>query len=260
MKRVHLIHWNAAEAAERKKRLRSAGYRVVGGLPTPAIYKELRRKPPDALVIDLSRLPSHGRDVGIALRSFASTRHVPLVYVEGEPAKVSAIRKKLPDATFTTWRRIRGSLKSAIASPPAEPVRTASVLAGYSGTPLPRKLGIKPGSVVGLVGAPRDFAETLGELPEGAKLRRSAAGAKDLLLWFTRSRRDLEGRIGKMAAAIGKDGLWICWPKQASGVKTDLREGDVRRTGLAAGLVDYKICAVDATWSGLRFARRKAKR
>ena len=131
-------------------------------------------------------------------------------------------------------------------------------MAGYSGTPLVKKLGIKENAVVALVGAPRDFEKTLGRLPGGVTLRRRAGSRADLTLWFAKSARDLEGRIARMAASIGRDGLWIAWPKKASGVVTDLSEGLVRRSGLATGLVDYKICAIDATWSGLRFARRAA--
>lgn len=129
--------------------------------------------------------------------------------------------------------------------------------AGYSGTPLPKKLGIKPGFVVGLIDAPPDFEDTLGDdLPSGVTLRRSLRGNRDLTLWFVRSVRDLERRIGRMAREA-ESGLWIAWPKKSSGWDTDVGESDVRGTGLAAELVDFKICAIDATWSGLRFAVRK---
>ena len=136
--------------------------------------------------------------------------------------------------------------------------RTSSSPAGYSGTPLPKKLGIKPGSVVALVSAPRGFRRTLGKLPAGARLRARADSRCTLTLWFTRSRPDLGRGIRKAVALAAQGSVWIIWPKQASGVATDLREQVVREAGLAAGLVDYKVCAVDATWSGLLFARRKS--
>jgi hypothetical protein len=118
-------------------------------------------------------------------------------------------------------------------------------------------LGIKPGQVLALVSAPSDFEATLGELPDGVSIRKRATDAADLAIWFTKSRRDLEGRIAGMAAKVGDGGLWIAWPKGSSGVATDITGNDVRRVGLAAGLVDYKVCAIDETWSGLKFARRK---
>jgi hypothetical protein len=129
--------------------------------------------------------------------------------------------------------------------------------AGYSRTPLPKKLGIKPGSVTALIGAPKGFESTLGPLPEGARLRRGARGRFDLVLWFPRSRKDLEARVAAIARLPWSAGLWIHWPKKTSGVVSDLDGNGVRSAGLAAGLVDYKVAAVDATWSGLKFARRK---
>jgi hypothetical protein len=222
--------------------------------------RALREDPPAAVVIDLSRLPSQGRDLALTLRRFKSTRPVPILFVEGDPNKVEPIRKLLPDAVYTGWSRIRGALKKAVARPPADPVVPSSQMEAYSGTPLVKKLGIKANTVVALAGAPRDFEKTLGRLPEGVKLRRQIRGSCDLVIWFTRWLKDLERRIERMAALSGKGGLWIVWPKKTSRLPSDLTQTDVRRVGLAAGLVDYKICAVDETWSGLRFTRRKGRR
>ena len=108
--------------------------------------------------------------------------------------------------------------------------------------------------------APDDFEKTLGDLPEGVTLRRRAGGRNDLLIWFARSRAELERRVARIGEQAGRGGLWIVWAKKASGVSGDLTQAIVRRTGLAAGLVDYKVCAVDETWSGLRFTRRKPER
>jgi CheY-like chemotaxis protein len=257
MRRVRLFHWNAQEARERAAQLKAAGYAVEHKLPiAPGDLRELREKPPDAIVIDLTRLPSHGRDVALVLREQKSTRHIPLVFVGGAPEKVERVRQSLPDAAFTDWNRFRRALKQAIARPPANPVVPKSRLDGYSGTPLVKKLGIKPGFRVALVGAPADFRKTLGELPAGVQFPKS--GAADLTLWFLRAQAELRGGIRKMAKQIGDTPMWMIWPKKTSGVATDLNEKMIRETGLAAGLVDYKICAVDATWSGLLFRRRKA--
>jgi CheY-like chemotaxis protein len=262
MLRICLIHWKAEEAEEKIAKLRAAGYEVDYGETNQAALRVWRNSPPAAFVIDLSRLPLQGRDVAMALRGYKSTRHTPLIFVEGEPEKIERVKVHLPDAVYTTWRGIRGSLKAAISKPPASPVVPASNLAGYSGTPLPKKLGVKPNSTVALAGAPKDFEQTLGALPEGVKLKKRADKACDLIIWFVRMRAELYDRIKEMAELTGDagaSGLWIAWPKRASGVASDLTENIVRETGLASGLVDYKVCAIDATWSGLKFSKRKAK-
>ena len=133
-----------------------------------------------------------------------------------------------------------------------------SSLDGYSGTPLPKKLGIKPGCVLALLGAPDDFELTLGELPDGVEIQRGALDGCDLAIWFPASQGELRARAAEMGQGFGAGGLWIAWPKKASGILSDLSEPMVREVGLANGLVDYKVCAIDATWSGLKFARRKA--
>lgn len=124
--------------------------------------------------------------------------------------------------------------------------------AGYSGTPLPKKLGIKSGSRVASFGAPPGFAASLGPLPEG--VRWVKRGGYDLGLLFcadaAQLRRVLPAAQRRMAAA---GALWLAWPKKASGVATDLGDGAVRAAGLAAGLVDVKVCAIDEVWSGLKF-------
>lgn len=216
-------------------------------------------------MIDLTRLPSHGREVGVAIRVTKGSRHVPLVFVEGDPEKVARIRQILPDATYASWRGIRGALRVALTRPPGDPVVPASRLVGYSGTPLPRKLGVAEGIMTTLIGAPPRFEALLGNLPEGASVRRrsaalassgSGAGERELRLWFVRGRAELQRGIRTMAARTGPRGMWICWPKQTSGIAADLTDRVVRGAGLANGLVDYKVCAVDETWSGLKFRRR----
>jgi hypothetical protein len=133
--------------------------------------------------------------------------------------------------------------------------------AGYSGTPLPKKLEIKEGTRVAVVGAPADFAATLGPLPRGAKLQRGIGrGTRDLTIWFVTSRRQLEGDLRRNAPArdVDRPGhLWIAWPKKASGMVTDLTEDVLREIILPFGMVDRKVCAIDQTWSGLLFSWRR---
>ena len=132
--------------------------------------------------------------------------------------------------------------------------------AGYSGTSLPRKLGIKPGMTVALFGAPDDFEKTIGTLPEGAALARGGRGPAGLILWFVRKEGELSRAVTRMARAAGEGPMWIAWPKKAARAPGSAgpSEMSVRAAGLGAGLVDYKVCAIDATWSGLLFRRRKA--
>jgi hypothetical protein len=259
MHRVRLISWKAPEAERGAAHLRELGYEVGAQPLTPALLRALRETPADAFVIDLSRLPSQGRDVAVGLRIHKATRHVPLVFIGGAPDKVARVRELLPDALYTDWDGIGAALADAIAHPPLDPVVPASQMAGYSGTPLPKKLGIKSGSTVVLVEAPEGFDETLDGLPDGVVLHWSAAEAADVTVWFVRSLEALRDGIAHMAPLRGAGRLWIAWPKKASGVESDVSERLVREVGLAAGLVDFKIAAIDATWSGLCFTRRKTE-
>lgn len=130
-------------------------------------------------------------------------------------------------------------------------------MAGYSGTPLVKKLGIKEGSRVALVNAPKDFQAELGELPACVKFMKSTTKSLDLILFFVLSEPLLARDFTKLAARLTSNGMiWIAWPKKSSGVTTDLTFDRVQRIGLDAGLVDVKICAIDDTWSGLKFVYR----
>jgi len=130
-------------------------------------------------------------------------------------------------------------------------------MVGYSKRSLVDKLGIKPGASVLIVGAPKGYAKTLGPLPEGVSLAKSPRAGLDFIHLFTTRRADLERRFGALQRALAPAGmLWVSWPKQASGVPTDMTEDVVRDVALARGLVDVKVCAVDDTWSGLKLVRR----
>jgi hypothetical protein len=222
-----------------------------------ADFRALAARPPEAIVIDLDRRASHGREVGLFLRQRKATRGVPLVFAGGEAGTVARLRELLPDAVYTGWRGIRGALRRAAAAPPETPVSPGQ-MAGYAGTPLPRKLGIKAGAAVTLLGAPADLERKLAPLPDEVRLRRQLRGRSDLIVLFAKSRSDLQRRFPAAARSLDRGGsVWIAWPKQASGVPTDLTQAVVRAYGLESGFVDYKICAIDETWSGLRFTRRR---
>jgi hypothetical protein len=129
-------------------------------------------------------------------------------------------------------------------------------LAGYSGTPLVKKLGIKPDSRLVILRAPDGFRDELRGLPDGVAISTRASGVPELTIWFVTRRKELEGDIARVSVAMGQ-GLWIAWPKKSSALAVDVTEDVVRNAGLAHGLVDYKVCAINETWSGLKFARRK---
>jgi len=130
-------------------------------------------------------------------------------------------------------------------------------VAGYSGKPLVAKLGIKLDMRIAIIHAPRGYARVLGTLPPRVTRTATVAGPLDFVQFFTAEQRDLERRFASLARALAPAGmLWISWPKQASGVATDLTEDVIRAIGLAHGLVDVKVAAVDAVWSGLKFVRR----
>jgi hypothetical protein len=134
-------------------------------------------------------------------------------------------------------------------------------VSGYSGTPTARKLGIKPGQTVTVLGAPVAYARLVDGLPAGVNLRTSLRGKADLVHVFVTREGELTKRMGGMRNAVEPDGvIWVSWPKRASRVPTDLTEDVIRRVALAHQLVDVKVCAVDDTWSGLKLVIRREHR
>ena len=130
-------------------------------------------------------------------------------------------------------------------------------MAGYSGTPLATKLGIKEGCRVAFPSAPDGFRALLGDLPETASVKSRVVGPLDVIVFFTKHRAELERRLPALRRAMDPAaGLWIAWPKRSSGVETDMTEDVARDLGYANRLVDNKVCAIDETWSGLRLVIR----
>ena len=134
-------------------------------------------------------------------------------------------------------------------------------MAGYSGTPLPQKLGIKEGATVAVLNQPDGFLATLGSLPAGARIVHDLRGHRDVAVAFFTARSAFEDRLAALTKAIFPDGgLWISWPKKASKLPTDITEDVVRAVALPTGLVDNKVCAIDDVWSGLRLVVRVENR
>jgi CheY-like chemotaxis protein len=258
MPRVKLIHWKAEEIEERAKILRESGYEVDSNLEGGSqLFRHLGENPPAAIIIDLSRLPSQGRDFGLMIRKRKTTRNIPLVFAGGDQEKVKGVQKLLPDASYTSWEEISTTLKCAITNPPAEPIVHESTFAGYAGKPLVEKLGIKVKMTVSIVSSPDDFDKTLGSLPSGVNVHLGEIEECDLTIWFCRSQRELVDQINTITAQARSGPVWIAWPKKKSGEKSDLTQTFVRQTGLGNNLVDYKISSFDETWSGLLFRHRE---
>ena len=134
-------------------------------------------------------------------------------------------------------------------------------MAGYSGKPLSQKLGLKPGFRIFADGAPADYRKIVGEWPEGAMLVARASAPLDLVHLFAVEAKGLPAKLSRYRKAIAPDGMiWVSWPKKASGVATDLSDVVVRDLALPLGLVDTKVCAIDETWSGLKFVIPREQR
>jgi CheY-like chemotaxis protein len=250
MARIRLIHWKPEECPPRAGRLSLLGHQVDSTQINSSSMKEFRENPPDAVVIDLDRLPSHGREVAVALRSTKSTRLIPLIFVEGEaaPEKLERIKQELPDARFTTYAKIGPVLDDVLANPPRE----AYVPKPHAPAPLAKKLGCKEGQPTGLINAPKGFKANIPGAIRDPKTK------VPLSLWFVQSRAELEAALPKMREKAEDGGLWIVWPKATKDSKPDINGNIVRETTLTIGLVDFKICAVDETWSAMRFAVRRS--
>jgi hypothetical protein len=254
--RIWLVSYNQEELPQRIRALGGAGYAVDTRRPGVEMKpRMLTADPPAAVVIDLSKTPSMGRAVALVIRKTKATRRIPLVFVGGAADKIQAMQALFPDAVYTEWRLMRGALRKALANPPADPVVGPGPMGGYSGRPLPQKLGIKPAMRVGLIDAPAAIEKALGELPDGAELQEGPGRECGLHLWFVTDIDSFARGLRRMAALAGPAPLWICWPKKSAG--GTINQNEVRQAALDSGLVDYKVCALDATWTGLLFRMRR---
>jgi hypothetical protein len=267
-KTLRLICWNEADAAARSAILRRVGFRVIADPPENAggMVRYFRELSPDAVVIDLDRLPSHGRELGLSLRASKSTSHLRLIFAGGIPAKIELVRAAIPDAIFTPWDdRLAPAIERAMAqpAPPRLPSRELPKATGAGS--LERKLDIKPKTHFAIISVNRNpnhnddpwLTELLVSIPDGAVQQRRIDDATTLALFPVASRRDLTRALELARSSLPpKASLWIVHPKQTSPLAADFNQDDVREVGLAHGFVDYKVCAVDKDWSALKFARR----
>ncbi|HWF11559.1 MAG TPA: hypothetical protein VG297_23990 [Bryobacteraceae bacterium] len=255
MPRVRIIHWKAKEAAELIGACRACGCEVEYlDADFPAQAQAIRANPPDALVIDLTCRPAQGRGAASAFRQSKYARHIPLIFVGGEPEKIAAVRERLPDATYATSKQLCAKVRAACAKPVVNPVIPPDLTETYKTRTVAQKLGIKAASTVAVIDAPRDYTSALGVLPEDVDLLEDPDSVHPVTLWFVRDPRIYQAGMHRMQALAGRTKLWVVWRKNST---NGLTQYVVRDTALDAGLVDYKICALHQDWSGMAFARRK---
>jgi hypothetical protein len=258
---VRLICWNEELAQQHADEITALGYRVDASSlhGSSAFITHFRNLNPTAIVIDLDRLPSHGREIATVLRSSKTTRHFPIVFAGGAEEKVERLRAEIPDAAFTSWKKISLALKRAITSPPAAPIQPTPYMQRWTHAGLPRKLGIVADMQAALIGGEGDgLAEIIGELPEGASLSSRVAADTQPVLYAVHSLRELDAALDHATAHLPKGAsFWIIHQKTTAKQRGDFNQNDVRELALSRGFVDYKVCSVDARWSGLKFARRK---
>jgi hypothetical protein len=255
MSRIRLLHPKATEAAPRIEFLRKAGHEVH--YDDKPVMGAIRASPPDVIVIDLSRAPSFGREAAVYLRGTKASRHIPIVFAGGEAEKVAQIRKLIPDASYTTWDKIITVLKRALAAAPANPVVPPQMMDRYGSRPVAQKLGIKPDALVTVIDPPRNYESLLGTLPDGVQFSENQRQPGSITLWFVHDAVGYQAGVGKRRGLAKQSRLWVVWPKGEAGKRTGINQYLIRKAALDAGLVDYKICAVDDHWSAMLFAAAK---
>ena len=220
----------------------------------PSAFRRIRANLPDAILIDLTELPSYGRTMGVLLREQKATRNIPLVFLKGDPEKAARVREVLPDAVFATWPNVAPVILRAIERAPAE-----AAAPNVAAIPLAKKLRIGADSVVAILEAPKNIREILGVLPKGARIERKWNEA-NLGLFFVMSAAALGRALPRLAAQMipGRT-LWICWPKRTSSMPCDLTLTSIREMVSPYDLVDSKLCAVDATWSATAITIRRRR-
>ncbi len=236
----------------------------------------LRKETTDAVVISLDRSPAHGRVVGVYLRQLKRTRHLPLIFLGGLPAKVERVRRSLPDAHYTSLEDLPATVARALpggAGDSAEGSVTRGALPvvpkgmiDYQ-SPLLKKLNMKAGMRVATIAAPPEFEELLGDLPEGMRLQERVRGA-DLGIWFVHSLEELEAGLDTFIHQLPPGRLWVAWPKKGArgaggargsgwGARTELTQNVVRDLATPRGLGMAKICSIDATWTAMLLGQKR---
>lgn len=248
--RVVVVHYEAAEAAALAERLRCDGVDAEASVQLGGkTLRQIRANPPDAVLIDLMRMPSYGRSIAVMLREAKSTRGIPIVFLEGDPEKTALARQVLPDAGFATMPRLKSALERAVLRKPADPVVPAS-----RAVPVAKKLRLRDGAAVALIGAPDGFEAAL----PGVATTRGRDG--DVILLFAKSVAALGRELPRFAKPAAGRSLWILWPKRTGRAACDLSLPRIHELCAPLGLVAYQTCSVDDIWSAAAVAPRRARR
>lgn len=256
MARLRLLHWKAAEAQPLLELLTQAGHHVEYEETFQSEWLRCWRKsPPDAFIIDLSRLPSQGREIAVALKQSPATRRIPIVFCAGEAEKVARIRTLLPEAIYCDVAHLKQSVSAALKSKPADTPVPPAMMNRYADRTAAQKLGIRAGCTVALIEPPSHVEAVLGALPENVEFVED--GDADITLCFVHDTDSLRQAFSDLRRRADKTKLWMLWRKKTSSHHAGITEPAVRETGTSMGLVDYKICSVDKTWSGMLFARKR---
>jgi CheY-like chemotaxis protein len=260
MARVRLLHWKASEAGHHIEVLRQAGYQVdYEEQFRPALMKEWRESPPDAFVVDLSRLPSDGREIAIALRQSPRTRYIPVIFCGGKPEKVAGIRDLLPDASYSTLEELCARLRKALTNRRSDPVKPVQMMDRYGSRTAAQKLGINECSRLRLIDPPRNVMQVLGELPSNVEvLGEDSVDGASVTLCFVRERQSLLEVLSRARPLASASKFWVLWRKGGSTARGDVTETQVRNAAIDIGLVDYKVCSVNDVWSAMLFAVRRS--
>jgi CheY-like chemotaxis protein len=257
MARIRLLHWKAKEAAKYLATLAAAGHSVQYDQDVDsASLREWRAQPPQAFVVDLSRLPARGREIAIALRQSPATRCVPLIFCDGAPEKIEETRAFLPDAIYCEFSKLRGALRQALSAPPLEVAIPVAMMQRYAARTTAQKLGIEAGCIVSIVDSPRDVLAVLGDLPPGVEFTEDERSPAAVVLCFVHDLPTLQARMSELRSRARTAKLWFCWRKGKSAAG-GVSDTSIRATGISLGLVDYKVCSLNPVWSGMLFARRR---
>ncbi len=256
MRRIRVIHWKAGEAGPLLEAVRSAGFLpdYDPALTATQLRGPIRETNPDAIVLDLNFRPALNRDVAAMLRGVKHCRHTPMVFVDGEPAKVENVRALLPDAVYVRLEGLSAALRELPSSTPAAPIVPPLFIERYKDRTTAQKLGVAPGGKLGVYDAPPSYHSILGDLPEGAEVEEEPDSPCPVTLVFVHDMPGLLEAARRLRNLAASSKTWLTWRKDS---KNGVTQNSVRSTCLEFGLVDYKICSLDAKWSGMLFARRK---
>jgi hypothetical protein len=250
MARIRLLHWRQPETLLGV--LRKARHQV--DFEVRPTITTIRTANPEAIVIDLAITPSRGRDFAVYLRGSKSMRHLPIVFVDGEPGKVKKIRELLPDAVYTTLDQVAGDVKRALSKAPTAPVVPPQYMQRWTGRTTAQKMGIVEGSRVALIDPPPDYARVLGELPKNVALEEDPQEVLPVTIWFVRDQEEYVRALPRKRSLAARSRFWVAWPK---GRRDGINQTVIRETALQLGLVDYKICSVNEVWTAMVFAVKK---